>query len=187
MSTMQAILIKSFVSDPSTLKPTQIPIPQPTANEYLVRVTHCGPQHADILHAQGTHQNVHAKKGNVHPPFVPGYDFAGIIEQAPDNATLQRGDRVFGAGIGAFAGPTGPGYQVPLAQAVKQALPEDAFVTAVGVITDPTQAEHIVVTGQADGVSIARAALGNPQWPNHAAQQLGAQKSHPPQYWRGRW
>lgn len=100
---MQAILVKSFVSDPSTLPPTQIPIPQPTANEYLVRVTHCGPQHADILHAQGTHQNVHAKKGSVHPPFVPGYDFAGIIEQAPSNATLQKGDRVFGAGIGAFA------------------------------------------------------------------------------------
>ncbi|GAB7325949.1 hypothetical protein MBLNU13_g09998t2 [Cladosporium sp. NU13] len=103
MSTMQAILVKSFVSDPSTLKPTQVPIPQPNANEYLVRVTHCGPQHADILHAQGTHQNVHAKKGIVHPPFVPGYDFAGIIEQAPQNAKLQKGDRVFGAGIGASA------------------------------------------------------------------------------------
>ncbi|WP_159612208.1 NADH:flavin oxidoreductase/NADH oxidase [Glutamicibacter sp. JC586] len=91
------------------------------------------------------------------------------------------------AGIGSYAGPTGPGYQVPLAQAVKQALPEDAFVTAVGVITDATQAEHIVVTGQADGVSIGRAALGNPQWPNHAAQQLGAEKSYPAQYWRARW
>ncbi|WP_345470614.1 NADH:flavin oxidoreductase/NADH oxidase [Glutamicibacter ectropisis] len=91
------------------------------------------------------------------------------------------------AGIGAYAGPTGPGYQVPLAQAVKQALPEDAFVTAVGAITDAIQAEQIVVTGQADGVSIGRAALGNPQWPNHAAQQLGAKKAYPVQYWRGRW
>ena len=103
MSTMQAILVKSFVSDPSTLKPTQVPIPRPNANEYLVRVTHCSPQHADILHAQGTHQNVHATKGIVHPPFVLGYDFAGIIEQAPQNADLQKGDRVFGGGIGAFA------------------------------------------------------------------------------------
>lgn len=91
------------------------------------------------------------------------------------------------AGIGAFAGPTGPGYQVPLAQAVKNAVPEDAFVTAVGAITDPIQAEQIVVTGQADGVSIGRAGLGDPQWPNRAAQALGADKSHPAQYWRGRW
>jgi len=100
---MQAIRVESFVSDASTLEPTQVPIPQPTTNEYLVRVTHCSPQHADILHAQGTHQNVNAKKGNVHPPFVLGYDFAGTIEQATQDGTLQKGDRVFGASIGAFA------------------------------------------------------------------------------------
>lgn len=103
MSAMKAILVPSFVSDPSTLKPAQVPLPQPKAGEYLVRVTHCSPQHADILHAQGTHQNVNAKKGNVHPPFVLGYDFAGIVEQAPQNGNLQKGDRVFGASIGAFA------------------------------------------------------------------------------------
>jgi NADPH2:quinone reductase len=102
-STMQAILVKQFVSNASTLKPLQVPIPKPAINEYLVRVTHCSPQHADILHAQGTHQNVHAKKGNVHPPFVLGYDFAGIISQAPQNSSLHNGDRVFGASIGAFA------------------------------------------------------------------------------------
>lgn len=117
-----------------------------------------------------------------------GWRIADTVKLAKE--LYELGVRAFdlsSAGIGAFAGPTGPGYQVPLAQAVKQALPQDAFVTAVGAITDATQAEHIVVTGQADGVSIGRAALGNPQWPNHAAQQLGAEKSHPPQYWRGRW
>jgi NADPH2:quinone reductase len=103
LSTMRAILVKQFVSDASSLKPTQVPIPKPTTNEYLVRVTHCSPQHADILHAQGTHQNVNVKKGNVHPPFVLGYDFAGIIDKTPQNSNLQKGDRVFGASIGAFA------------------------------------------------------------------------------------
>jgi len=103
MSKMQAILVKQFVSDASTLKPLQVPIPPPNINEYLVRVTHCSPQHADILHAQGTHQNVNAKKGNVHPPFVLGYDFAGIVDKTPRNGKLQIGDRVFGASIGAFA------------------------------------------------------------------------------------
>lgn len=102
---MKAILIPSFVPDPSTLAPTQVPLPHPKPNEYLIRITHCSPQHADILHAQGTHQNVHAKKGNVHPPFILGYDFAGIVEQTPQTGTgkLQKGDRVFGASIGAFA------------------------------------------------------------------------------------
>jgi NADPH2:quinone reductase len=102
-NTMQAILIPSFVSNPSTLAPTQVPRPQPSPDEYLVRITHCSPQHADILHAKGTHQNVNAKKGNVHPPFILGYDFAGIVEQAPENGNLRKGDRVFGASIGAFA------------------------------------------------------------------------------------
>jgi NADPH2:quinone reductase len=101
--TMQAILIPSFVSNPSTLTPTEVPLPQPSPDEYLVRITHCSPQHADILHAKGTHQNVNAKKGNVHPPFILGYDFAGVVEQAPENGNLRKGDRVFGASIGAFA------------------------------------------------------------------------------------
>lgn len=91
------------------------------------------------------------------------------------------------AGIGKFNGPSGPGYQVPLAQAVKEALPQDAFVTAVGVITEPMQAEQIVVTGQADGVCVGRAALGDPQWANRSAQELGAPMAFPAQYWRGRW
>jgi len=111
---MQAILIPTFTKDPSNLTPTSVPVPQPKPDEYLVRISHCSPQHADILHAQGTHQNVNAKKGNVHPPFILGYDFAGTIEQIPlspsssssspnPSSQLKKGDRVFGANIGAFA------------------------------------------------------------------------------------
>jgi NADPH2:quinone reductase len=110
---MQAILIpKTFTADPSTLTPTTVPIPTPKPNEYLVRISHCSPQHADILHAKGTHQNVHAKKGNVHPPFILGYDFAGTIEELPSSPPspsssssnqLKIGTQVFGASIGAFA------------------------------------------------------------------------------------
>ncbi len=94
-------------------------------------------------------------------------------------------------GIGAFRGPSGPGYQIALATAVKEALAgTDAFVTAVGMITTAQQAEQILATGQADGVSIGRAALVEPYWPAIAARELGVDRDDNPraaQYWRAGW
>ena len=93
------------------------------------------------------------------------------------------------AGIGAYHGPSGPGFQVSLAAAVKAAVP-GAFVTAVGLITEPAQAEQVLVTGAADGVSIGRAALKNPNWPAIAAAELGEPHENipfPAQYWRANW
>jgi 2,4-dienoyl-CoA reductase-like NADH-dependent reductase (Old Yellow Enzyme family) len=75
-----------------------------------------------------------------------------------------------------------PGYQVGLAAQIKQAVGLPTI--AVGLITEPQQAEQIVASGQADAVAIARAALYDPRWPWHAAAQLGAQVAAPPQYWR---
>jgi 2,4-dienoyl-CoA reductase-like NADH-dependent reductase (Old Yellow Enzyme family) len=76
----------------------------------------------------------------------------------------------------------GPGYQVPFAQRVKA---ETGIPTiAVGLITEPAQADAIVAGGQADAVALARAILYNPRWPWHAAAQLGAQVTAPKQYWR---
>ena len=79
--------------------------------------------------------------------------------------------------------PLGPGYQVPLAQAIKAqvAMP----VIAVGLITEPTHAEGIVASGQADAIGIARGILYNPRWPWHAAAALGATVAAAPQYRRG--
>ncbi|MDF2117055.1 NADH:flavin oxidoreductase/NADH oxidase [Roseiarcaceae bacterium H3SJ34-1] len=78
--------------------------------------------------------------------------------------------------------PIGPNYQVPLARQVRQAV--TIPVIAVGLITEPAQAEAIVATGDADLVAIARAALYDPRWPWHAAAALGAQVKCPPQYLR---
>ncbi|MCW4463900.1 tRNA-dihydrouridine synthase [Glutamicibacter sp. MNS18] len=117
-----------------------------------------------------------------------GWGIAETVRLAGE--LYDQGIRAFdlsSAGIGPFRGPSGPGYQIPLAAAVKQSLPADAFVTAVGGITQAVQAEQVLVTGQADGVSIGRAALGDPQWANRAAERLGAEKAYPPHYWRGRW
>ena len=52
------------------------------------------------------------------------------------------------------------------------------------MITDPAQAAHIVRTGQADLVIIAREFLRDPYWPLHAATALGETASWPPQYLR---
>jgi len=76
----------------------------------------------------------------------------------------------------------GPGYQTKFADAVRR---ETGLTTmAVGLITDPHQAEHILMSGQADMVAMARALLYDPRWPWHAAEALGETASFPPQYQR---
>jgi 2,4-dienoyl-CoA reductase-like NADH-dependent reductase (Old Yellow Enzyme family) len=78
--------------------------------------------------------------------------------------------------------PLSPGYQVPFAQGVKQAT--GVTTMAVGLITEPKQAEEIVSSGKADMVALARAMLYDPRWGWHAAAELGGEVSAPPQYWR---
>jgi 2,4-dienoyl-CoA reductase-like NADH-dependent reductase (Old Yellow Enzyme family) len=78
--------------------------------------------------------------------------------------------------------PVGPGYQVPLARAVKAAT--SMPVVAVGLITDYDQAEAILASGDADIIAIARAILYDPRWPWHAAAHLGAKVRAPNQYLR---
>jgi NADPH2 dehydrogenase len=78
--------------------------------------------------------------------------------------------------------PLGPGYQVPLAQAIKAAT--GVTTIAVGLITQAQQAEAIVATGKADMVALARGMLYDPRWGWHAAAELGGHVTAPPQYWR---
>jgi 2,4-dienoyl-CoA reductase-like NADH-dependent reductase (Old Yellow Enzyme family) len=78
--------------------------------------------------------------------------------------------------------PVGPGYQVPLARAVKQVTRMP--VIAVGLITSFDQAEMIVATGDADLIALARTILYDPRWPWHAAAHFGAHVKAPDQYLR---
>ncbi len=78
--------------------------------------------------------------------------------------------------------PVGPGYQAQFAERIRR---EAGILTgAVGMITSPIQAEHIMVTGQADAVIIARELLRDPYWPLRAARDLGQPISWPVQYLR---
>ncbi|WP_028995473.1 NADH:flavin oxidoreductase/NADH oxidase [Azonexus hydrophilus] len=78
--------------------------------------------------------------------------------------------------------PAGPGFQVPFATRIRQeaGLP----VAAVGLITEPAQAEAIVANGEADLVLVGREILRNPYWPLQAAQALGVAAAWPAQYLR---
>jgi 2,4-dienoyl-CoA reductase-like NADH-dependent reductase (Old Yellow Enzyme family) len=78
--------------------------------------------------------------------------------------------------------PVGPGYQVPFAAAIRAQA--GILTAAVGMITDPVQAETILATGQADLVVLAREMLRDPYWPRRAAQHFGVKLPAPVQYQR---
>ena len=80
--------------------------------------------------------------------------------------------------------PVGPGYQAPLAAAIRKEV--GVATGAVGMVTSPEQAEQILATGQADAVLMARELLRNPYWPLMAARKLGAAVEWPRQYLRAR-
>jgi 2,4-dienoyl-CoA reductase-like NADH-dependent reductase (Old Yellow Enzyme family) len=78
--------------------------------------------------------------------------------------------------------PAGPGFQVPFAERVRK---EAGIPTAaVGLITEPQQANDIIASGKADIVLLAREMLRDPYWALHAAETLGATATWPVQYLR---
>lgn len=80
--------------------------------------------------------------------------------------------------------PVGPGYQVPFAAKIRK---EAGIATgAVGLITEPAQAEKILADGAADAVLLAREMLRDPYWALHAAKALGDDIAWPVQYGRAK-
>lgn len=79
--------------------------------------------------------------------------------------------------------PVGPGYQTQFAERVKKEA--DIATGTVGMITEPAQAEHILRTGQADLILLARELLRDPYWPLRADEDLGGRQAvWPAQYQR---
>lgn len=78
--------------------------------------------------------------------------------------------------------PAGPGFQVEFAARIRREA--DIATAAVGLITEPDQADAIVRSGQADLVLLARELLRDPYWPLRAARALGLKPTPPPQYAR---
>lgn len=76
-----------------------------------------------------------------------------------------------------------PGYQVPYAERIRREA--DIAVGAVGLISEPAFAEHLVRAGRADLVLLGRELLRDPYWPLRAAKALGVQPPVPKPYERG--
>lgn len=87
-----------------------------------------------------------------------------------------------GGNIAGVRIPVGPGYQAAFAERIRR---EAGIATgAVGLITDPVQADHVIRSGQADVVFLARELLRDPYWPLRAARELGHPAGWPAQYLR---
>jgi 2,4-dienoyl-CoA reductase-like NADH-dependent reductase (Old Yellow Enzyme family) len=112
------------------------------------------------------------------------------LEQSVELSKLLRGEGVdlidvsSGGAVPVAPGamPIGPLYQTPFAERVRR----DAGIAtgAVGLITEPADAEAIVADGRADLVFLARELLRDPYWPLFAAQALNATAPWPDQYLR---
>jgi 2,4-dienoyl-CoA reductase-like NADH-dependent reductase (Old Yellow Enzyme family) len=100
-----------------------------------------------------------------------------LKEKGVDLVDCSSGGLVPGARIA-----VAPGYQVPFAERIRREA--NVATGAVGLITEPEQAEEIIAKGQADVVFLARAELRDPYWPLHAARRLGAEAPWPVQYGR---
>lgn len=110
-------------------------------------------------------------------PRPIGPKTAGIWRKGVDLVDVSSGGAIPNTKI-----PFGPGYQVGFAATIRR---EAAIATgAVGMISDPAQAETILATQQADVVLLAREMLRDPYWPRRAAQALGVKIKPPVQYER---
>jgi 2,4-dienoyl-CoA reductase-like NADH-dependent reductase (Old Yellow Enzyme family) len=115
-----------------------------------------------------------------------GWDLEQSVEFARQlkQAGVDLVDCSSGGAVPESKPPAGPGYQTPFSAAIRQRT--GILTAAVGLITEPYQAETILVTGQADAVVLGREFLRDPYWPLHAAQRLHADITWPKQYERAR-
>ncbi|MET0582897.1 MAG: NADH:flavin oxidoreductase/NADH oxidase [Pseudoxanthomonas sp.] len=102
----------------------------------------------------------------------------GLTELGVDLVDVSSGGLVPGVKI-----PLAPAYQVAFAARIRKEA--DIATGAVGLITEPQQAEEIISREEADVVLLAREELRDPYWPRRAAKELGAEIEVPLQYQRG--
>lgn len=117
---MRALTFSRF-GGPEVLEYREVPDPQPAAGEVLVRTRAIGLNFADVYRRQGRYHLAGT------PPYIAGYEAAGVVEVAPTRSSFRTGDRV------AFA-------DSPHANAELVAVPEDKLIPLPGDISFETAA-----------------------------------------------
>ncbi len=102
-----------------------------------------------------------------------------LKDKGVDLVDCSTGGNIAGAKI-----PVGPAYQVPFAESVRKT---GILTGAVGMITEPQQADEIIRSGKADVVLLAREMLRDPHFPLRAAHVLSHEVKWPLQYERAKW
>src|SRR5712692_4139215 len=86
---MRAMVVRRY-GPPEMFELREMPDPKPSADQCLIRVRAAGINFADLLQRMGIYP------GTPKPPFIPGFEVAGVVEQAPPGAACKAGDRVVG-------------------------------------------------------------------------------------------
>jgi NADPH:quinone reductase len=157
MPTVRAAMIRAW-GEPETARVEELPDPKPSPQEVVVRVESTSVNYPDVLIAANKYQV------SIPPPFIPGSEWAGVVEAAGANVgSLHPGDRVAGGGIvGAFV-------QRLLAPETTVRIPDAAsfddaaafsvvYGTAYSVLRSVAEVqrdEWVVVLGAAGGVGLA--------------------------------
>jgi NADPH2:quinone reductase len=159
---MQAIHITKFVSSTDELRPQTVAfLPAPGPGEVLVDIACAALNHVDLLYAQGKHQN---NVSRIRPPFTLGLEFAGtVLAVGPTpGADFKPGDRVFGAGLGAFASqivvPTRALHYLPPSTDFRSACGFSATATvaygSVALRGGVGAGDWVLVHGAAGGIGV---------------------------------
>ncbi|TFK26458.1 alcohol dehydrogenase [Coprinopsis marcescibilis] len=157
---MRGYVVKELIHHSKIPLSTDLPEPQATGKQVVVDVYSTGLNFFDILQAQGKYQTKPAL------PFTFGTEFAGRISQnspIPQGCTLKRGDRVFGAQLGAFADKVSVEWDrlIPLPDNVSFDQGAGLFITwptsyeALVGRAELRAGEWVLVTAAAGGVGIA--------------------------------
>ncbi|ATY58277.1 Quinone oxidoreductase 2 [Cordyceps militaris] len=121
---MKAVLIDKFCDTLNEVRVSEVPSPEATGDNILIRVRGVGVNYVDTLYARGKHQN---NKRHVTPPFILGLEFAGIVIAAPADSEFQKGDAVFGDHAGAYSEVISiPREQIPSLLHVPEGWPVEA-------------------------------------------------------------
>jgi NADPH2:quinone reductase len=154
---MRAVQIVSL-DGPSAIEVSDLPQPEPSDDQVLIRVRAAGVSFPEVLQTRGLYQ--------LKPPtpFVPGSEVAGEIVSAPEGSGLTAGDRVAAlVGIGGFAEHAVTQadfvFQLPDSISFEQgaAIPLNYMTAHLGLVARGNLAdgESVLVHGAAGGVGTA--------------------------------